>query len=67
MDTGLRVLAVGLAVQLVSLAIFVFHSFFFIIAVRTSHHDPDVTHAHIRNRGAFKGLIAGRPDFPSCA
>lgn len=57
---GIRILAVGLAVQLVALAIFVFHSLFFAIAVRTSHHDPDLTHEQIYGSGLFKCFIAGR-------
>ncbi|KAI2470944.1 RTA1-domain-containing protein [Annulohypoxylon bovei var. microspora] len=53
-DTGVRVLLVGLAIQLVALAIFIFHGMLFAIAVRTRHHTLDIKFAGIYNSGSFK-------------
>ncbi|KAI1207316.1 RTA1-domain-containing protein [Annulohypoxylon truncatum] len=53
-DTGVRVLVVGLAIQLVALAIFIFHAMLFAIAVRTRHHTLDIKFAGIYNSGSFK-------------
>ncbi|KAI1372916.1 RTA1-domain-containing protein [Hypoxylon crocopeplum] len=56
-NTGIRILVVGLAVQLLALAIFVGHATLFAIAVRTRHHALDMKFAGIYNSGSFKAFV----------
>ncbi|KAI3318036.1 hypothetical protein HD806DRAFT_354402 [Xylariaceae sp. AK1471] len=57
-DTGVRVLVVGLAIQLVALTIFVFHAVLFAIALRTRQHGLDPKFAPIYNSTLFKMFLA---------
>ncbi|KAI1778425.1 RTA1 like protein-domain-containing protein [Hypoxylon cercidicola] len=56
-DAGVHILTAGLAVQLVSLAIFVGHAVLFVIAVRTRHHALDIEFAGIYNSTSFKAFL----------
>ncbi|KAI0892126.1 RTA1-domain-containing protein [Annulohypoxylon nitens] len=53
-DAAVRVLIVGIAIQLVALAIFILHAILFAIAVRTRHHTLDIKFAGVYNSGSFK-------------
>ncbi|KAI1390041.1 RTA1-domain-containing protein [Hypoxylon trugodes] len=57
-DTGVRVVVVGLAILLVALLVFIGHAMLFSIAVRTRHHPLDIKYAGIYNSGAFKIFLA---------
>ncbi|KAI0482188.1 RTA1 like protein-domain-containing protein [Xylariaceae sp. FL0804] len=54
---GVRVLVVGLAVQLVALAIFVGHAAQFAIALRTRRHALDTQFAPVFNSSHFKAFL----------
>ncbi|KAI1103191.1 RTA1 like protein-domain-containing protein [Jackrogersella minutella] len=56
-DTGVRVLVAGLAIQLVALVIFIGHAMLFAIAVRTRHHILDIKYAGIYNSGSFRAFL----------
>ncbi|KAI0186783.1 RTA1 like protein-domain-containing protein [Xylaria flabelliformis] len=56
-DTGVRILIVGLAVQLVSLVIFVMHTLLFSIALRTRQHGLDPRFSHIYTSKLFRASI----------
>ncbi|KAI1088486.1 RTA1-domain-containing protein [Rostrohypoxylon terebratum] len=57
-DSGVRVLIAGLAIQLGTLVVFIFHATLFAIAVRTRHHTLDIKFAGIYNSGSFKIFLA---------
>ncbi|GAP89516.1 putative rta1 domain protein [Rosellinia necatrix] len=57
-DTGARVLVIGLVVQLIALAIFVFHTVLFAIALRTRQHGLDPGFAPIYTSRLFKIFLA---------
>ncbi|KAI1502621.1 RTA1 like protein-domain-containing protein [Biscogniauxia marginata] len=56
-DTGVRILVVGLAVQVVALATFIAHAVMFAIALRTRRHDLDPKYAYVYNNGFFKTFM----------
>ncbi|KAL7623312.1 hypothetical protein AAE478_006993 [Parahypoxylon ruwenzoriense] len=58
-NTGIRMLVAGLAIQLVALAIFVGHAMLFAIALRTRHHTLDDKFAILYNSGLFKAFLFG--------
>ncbi|KAI8624853.1 hypothetical protein F5Y19DRAFT_284533 [Xylariaceae sp. FL1651] len=53
-DTGIRVLVVGLAIQLVAHIIFVLHAVFFAFALRTRQHGLDPKFAPVYNGSLFR-------------
>ncbi|KAI1750805.1 hypothetical protein F4782DRAFT_532090 [Xylaria castorea] len=56
-DTGVRILVVGLAIQLVALVIFVIHATLFAIALRTRQHGLDPRFSHIYTSTLFRVSI----------
>ncbi|KAI8954209.1 RTA1 like protein-domain-containing protein [Xylaria longipes] len=56
-DTGVRILVAGLAVQLVALVTFVFHVALFAIALRTRRHSLDPRFSHIYTSNLFRVSI----------
>ncbi|KAI0540493.1 RTA1 like protein-domain-containing protein [Xylaria digitata] len=57
-ETGVRLLAVGLAVQLIALTIFVFHATLLAITLRTRQHDLDPSFAPVYNSFLFRLSLA---------
>ncbi|RYP26571.1 hypothetical protein DL767_007969 [Monosporascus sp. MG133] len=58
-DTGFRVLAVGLAIHLIALTIFAAHAILFAIALRTRHHILDSTYASVYSSRLFRAFLTG--------
>ncbi|RYO79279.1 hypothetical protein DL766_002090 [Monosporascus sp. MC13-8B] len=58
-DTGVRVLAVGLAIYLIALTIFAAHAILFAIALRTRHHILDTTYASVYSSRLFRAFLTG--------
>ncbi|KAI0386732.1 RTA1 like protein-domain-containing protein [Hypomontagnella monticulosa] len=56
-NTGIRVLVVGLAIQLVSLVLFIGHAMLFAIALRTRRHRLDIKFASIYNSMSYKAFL----------
>ncbi|KAI1081052.1 RTA1 like protein-domain-containing protein [Whalleya microplaca] len=56
-QSGVSVLAVGLAIQIVALAIFISHAMLFAISVRTRHHALDVKFTAVYNSASFKVFL----------
>ncbi|KAI1284102.1 RTA1 like protein-domain-containing protein [Xylaria sp. FL0933] len=57
-ETGLRVIVAGLAVQLVALLVFVLHGILFAITLRTRQHELDPKFAFVYTSTPYKSFIA---------
>ncbi|RYP43688.1 hypothetical protein DL768_009770 [Monosporascus sp. mg162] len=58
-DTGVRVLAIGLAIHLIALTIFAAYATLFAIALRTRHHILDATYASVYSSRLFRAFLTG--------
>ncbi|KAH9900223.1 RTA1 like protein-domain-containing protein [Xylariomycetidae sp. FL2044] len=56
-DMGIRILVVGLVIQIIALAVFIFHAVLFAIAVRTRHHHLDMKYAHVYESLIFRVFL----------
>ncbi|RYP09003.1 hypothetical protein DL765_008600 [Monosporascus sp. GIB2] len=56
-DTGVRVLVVGLAIHLIALTIFSAHAILFAVALRTRHHILDTTYASVHSSRLFRAFV----------
>ncbi|KAI1353518.1 RTA1 like protein-domain-containing protein [Xylaria sp. FL0043] len=57
-ETGIRVIVAGLAVQLVALLVFVLHGILFAITLRTRQHELDPKFAFVYTSTPYKSFIA---------
>lgn len=64
-ETGIRVLVAGLAIQLVALTIFVLHATLFAITLRTRQHDLDPKFAPVYTSVLFRISLVGMRHTPS--
>lgn len=64
-ETGVRVLIAGLAVQLLALAIFVLHGILFAITLRTRQHELNPKFAFVYTSALFRLFLAGTRHYTS--